>query len=493
MWRSRRVYVVMTCVAACWLGIAFVVLPFLGDPTSFNDVSAMTPPLGAEAGQASSQGAPRNFRGNVYHIIFDAYQSEAYQYFLDTTPGLSRLPFTYFPNFRANASRTYFSLTQLFSSDFYTPDKTPESWHNAAFQSGGMMAGLARGGVQLQLYPHFLEYCFRGAPCKTTVSLERDLLGEGRARQTAVDLWFLKLIPNSLKRELNERFAPQDEGTTDDDGDDDASGGGSFSNWDYGFSISDALSPSDAPKDRDLPYFSVQQFMRALDDEDSRPATGQYVFMHLIVPHGPSDLDRDCNFVGTTLAQGQTDQERYLQQAQCVNKLTTLLVEKLESLGRLDNSLIILQADHGAYWHPKELGILHKYNPLDTSVPRITRDKDDSSTWPSEVVDVRASALLLVKFPGQSTASHSSKPAEMIDIAPTILSYFNIDPSSMHGIPIQDMPEDLTRDRYFFASNSIPNSHFPYVFSRYRYVDGKWKFEENIVRRDDLLTIEPTQ
>jgi Sulfatase len=489
MWRLRRVYVVVTCVAACWLGIAFVVLPLLGDPTSFNDVSAMTPPLGAEASQASSQGAPRNFRGNVYHIIFDSYQSEAYQYFLDTTPELSQLPFTYFPNFRTNSSRTYFSLVELFSSDFYTPDKTPESWHNAAFQSGGMMAYLAHSGVQLHLYPHFPEYCFQGASCKTTASLERELLGEGRARQTAVDLWFLKLIPDSLKRELNVRFAPKDQDTTDDD----VSGDGSFSNWDYGFSISDALSPSDAPKDRDEPYFSVQQFMRALDDEDSRPATGQYVFLHLLVPHGPNELDRDCNFVGATLAQVQTVQELYLQQGQCANKLATLLVKKLASLGRLDNSLIILQGDHGIYWHPKDLGVLYKYHPLDTSVPWITHNKDDSSTWPSEVIDVRASALLLVKFPGQSTASRSSKPAEMIDIAPTILSYFDIGPGSMRGIPIQDMPEALTRDRYFFASNSIPNYHFPYLFSRYHYVDGKWKFEGNIMSREELITIEPTQ
>jgi hypothetical protein len=62
-----------------------------------------------------------------------------------------------------------------------------------------------------------------------------------------------------------------------------------------------------------------------------------------------------------------------------------------------------------------------------------------------------------------------------------------------YGFSIQDMPEALTRDRYFFASNSIPNSHFPYVFSRYRYVDGKWKFEEDIMRRDVLMTIEPKQ
>jgi hypothetical protein len=146
----------------------------------------------------------------VAHIL----GREVYQYFLEQTPEANQ----------SNATMTYISMAQLFMGDLYTPSMTPERWHNAAFQSGGMMAYLARGGVQLQLYPHFPEHCFRGAPCKTTVSPERELLGEGRARQTAVDLWFLKLIPNSLKRELNEHVAPKDEDMTDDD----ASGDGSL-------------------------------------------------------------------------------------------------------------------------------------------------------------------------------------------------------------------------------------------------------------------------
>ncbi len=493
MQRSWRIYLIVIGVAACWLSLAFVVVPRLGDPVSFNQVANTASPDGAETGQAGSQVTPRNFRGNVYHIIFDSYQSEAYPYFLAQTPELNQLPLTYFPNFQCNSSLTYFSMAQLFAGDFYTPGMSPESWHTAAFQSQGMMGSLVNNGVRLHLYPYYPEYCYEGASaeCKTIVNLKKELLGVGRERQTAIDLWFLKLIPSSLKRELNARYVPQDEDTSD---------GSLFSNWDYGFSISNAISPSKMPGDLDNPYFSVQQFMRLLDEESSRPATGQYVFTHLILPHGPLELDGECNYVGRETAQGQAAaqirQGQYLRQAQCADKLMALLVKKLESLGRLDNSLIIFQADHGYYWHPADLGVLYQYKPLDISVPRVDHDSAGTSpTWPSEAIEVKSSALLLVKFPGQSAASRSKKLAQMIDIAPTILRYFDIDRGSMHGIPIQDMPESPARER-LFASNFAPNGRDPTVFSKFGFVGGKWKFEEDVVivaDTDLLFTIGTTR
>ncbi len=485
MWRSWRLHLVVVSVALAWLMgwliIAFVVMPRLGDPVSFNKVSNTASPDATKASQSSTPLPSGKFRGNVYHIVFDAYQSEAYQYFLAKTPELNQLPFTYFPNFRSNSSVTYFSVAELFAGDFYSADLSPESWHNAALQSRGMMGYLANGGVRLNLYPYNSEPCYGGASarCKTTMDLSKELLGEGGGRQTAVDVWFLKLIPASLKRELNAQLAPKDEDVIDD----------SFSDWDYGFSVSNVIAPSQIREDSGRPYFSLQQFMRFLAEEDARPATGQYVFVDMFLPHGPMVLDRDCNYLGRPT---QVQQERYLQQVQCADKLMALLVNKLESLGRLDDSLIIFQADHGYYWHPADLGVLYQYHPLDVSAPRVVHDKDDSSTWPSEVIETKSSALLLIKFPGQSAASRSDKPVQMIDIAPTILRFFDIDPGSMRGIPIQVMPETPARERLFFAANYIPARYNPRVFSEYHYADGRWKFAENIKTfgdTDQLFTV----
>jgi len=478
MRQQWRTGLVVTGVALCWLGVAFVVLPLLGDPVTFNKVSNAAPP---DSVQASNQVPLRSFRGNVYHIIFDGYQSQAYQYFLVKTPELGQLPFTYFPNFRVNSPRTYLSLAELFASNFYIPNMSPERWHNTAFQTG-MLDSLAKGGVRLRLYPHYPENCYSGAStvCTTMDDLMMGLLGEGRARQTVLDLWFLKLIPDSFKRELNARFAPQAVDTSD---------GDSSADWDYGFSIFNAIAPSKMPLDSEKPYFSVQQFLQSMDAESSRPASGQYIFWHVILPHGPFVLDRECAYIGRIPEAERTlqaDQVRYLEQVQCANRLLTLLVDKLASMGRLDDALIIVQADHGHYLHPADLGVLNQYDSLDVSVPRVDSGKDDSSTWSSELIEVKASALLLVKFPGQSATSRSDKPVQMIDVAPTILRYFDIEPPrSMLGIPVQDMPASPARDRLFFAVNSIPDPHNPKVLSRYRYVDGRWKFEEDITTFSD--------
>jgi len=155
----RPVYLVTTGAVLCWLAIAFVVVPRLGDALSFNKAPDTTSPDGAKADQAGNPVPPREFRGNVYHIIFDSYQSEAYQYFLEKTPELKQLPVTYFPNFHSNSALTHFSAAELFAGGFYTPGALPENWHNAAFQSGGMMGYLAGDGIRLHLYVAYPEYC----------------------------------------------------------------------------------------------------------------------------------------------------------------------------------------------------------------------------------------------------------------------------------------------------------------------------------------------
>ena len=128
------------------------------------------------------------------------------------------------------------------------------------------------------------------------------------------------------------------------------------------------------------------------------------------------------------------------------------------------------------------MGVLLKSQALNPSIPWIQPRADDSSAWPSEYVEVRSSAVLLVKLPGASTAAISNEPVQMIDLAPTILEHFNIASSSYRGISIQDIVvEGPSRDRLFFAANDVPRATKPEVISVYRHVNGKWQFEENIV------------
>jgi len=141
------------------------------------------------------------------------------------------------------------------------------------------------------------------------------------------------------------------------------------------------------------------------------------------------------------------------------------------------------------------MGVLNELNSLDVASPRLSKGQA-TSTWPSETVEVRASAMLAIKFPRQSQASSSNQPVQMIDIAPTILRYFGIDPSWMLGIPIQSLSESPARERLFFASDFILERSNRRLFSKYRYLDGQWKFEEDIVPgadTDALFTLSFTR
>lgn len=423
----------------------------------------------SEGTRTNREASPQRFNGNVYHIMLDAYQSEAYQYLAPKLPKLNEQPFTYFPEFSTNSAWTWSSTAELFYGDFYTPTTSVHDWYMKSYQEG-VLDDLVDNGVTLHLYPYYPFYCHSAAAtCSSSQYLEKDMLGEIWSNQTVIDLWFLKLVPGTVRYILNAQYAQERDAS------------GSFRNWGYGFSVSTASKTRGTPVDSDHPYFSVQQFMQLLDNEASRPATGQYVFAHLILPHGPQVLDEACNYVGRTTPD-DISPKRYLKQVECAHKLITLLIERLRSLDRLDNALIIIHSDHGFYFHPAHMGVLLKSHTLNTSIPWVQPRADDSSTWPSEYIEVRSSAVLLVKLPGASTAAISNEPVQMIDLAPTILKHFNIASSSYRGIPIQDIViEGTSRDRLFFAANDVPRATRPEVISVYRYVNGKWRFEEDII------------
>ena len=76
--------------------------------------------------------------------------------------------------------------------------------------------------------------------------------------------------------------------------------------------------------------------------EAQRPAYGQYIFVHLFLPHGPFHVDQECRpkFAGWPTA------------AKCSIKLMTDLISILKSLGRLKNSIILFHSDHGNNYFP---------------------------------------------------------------------------------------------------------------------------------------------
>ncbi len=411
--------------------------------------------------------------GNVYHIILDAFQTEAYQVLAAGEPAFQFAGFTQYPEFTAHYARTNHSVPNALSGRFYRDGESMWAWREEAF-SGGLWAALAETGVALHLYPHYPPYCTPlAATCQDTISYaeaQQPTTATASARNVTIDLWFLSLLPPSLHMAINAPFTvdpalPQ---------------GGDEQ---YGFSITtvlDLVPDTAAPSTAAAPDFthagaySVQNFDRMLADEAARPPRGQYVFFHAIVPHWPFVVDDGCAYIGASTA---PPYEAYMAQSVCALRLVERLLARLRELDRLEDALVIVHADHGGKGGALMLQAAPAAWPGPTYPgPLAWRDGDriESRTWEHHLVDVYRRALLLVKFPGAAAFGTSDLPVQTIDLAPTIARHFNADADRFPGIPIRELPDAAERELVFFASSAIPNAHVPRVFSEFVLVDGAW-------------------
>ncbi len=417
-------------------------------------------PEGGEALGAST--APMD-TPNVYLVVLDAYQSESYEYLRDTRPELTELPVTFFPQFRVSSGKTWSSLTEMLRGEHYLPDHQIEEWRVAA-PAEGLLGDLFRHGVQVHQYPYYRNDCYEFAvACRDTVRSKKEFAGRSHSI-AIVDLWFLNTMPTTVRRTILGDAAAAD-----------------AASWDYGFSITDLLlGETEGPAVSHNAYYSLKQFERVLDEETRRPDSGQLVFAHIMLPHSPYVVGADCEYLGQV---GEDDDviDRLLDQTTCANHLLGSLFDRLEELGRLDSSLVMVISDHGTFWRPTDDERLQPYLSLEATIPFLDVDEVDSATWSSDMLEVRSSALMLVKFPRQREWQSSAQPVQMIDVAPTIAAHFGAPVEHYAGLPIDQIGPNMERETLFYGFNKIPRAGAPAVMSIYRRNgDGDWLYSHDI-------------
>ena len=178
-----------------------------------------------------------------------------------------------------------------------------------------------------------------------------------------------------------------------------------------------------------------------IDDEADRPKHGQYVYAHILVPHSPYIVNRDCVF--------SPDDTSYEEQAFCVTRLMAELVSKLKELGRYDESTIIIQADHGIEEEPCP------QNASDCAMlSEIEREIEAINVrgYPARAVDNKTRALLLIKSPLQpgKPLVISDRPTQLADIPATLYDLLDLPALGKEGESVfsPDFPE--TREIHMF-------------------------------------------
>ena len=190
-------------------------------------------------------------------------------------------------------------------------------------------------------------------------------------------------------------------------------------------------------------------------------------FVHLVSPHFPWD------HIGTLQAydpprqpepllmplgiEARDSQQRHLLQVQAADTLLGRIVNRLRAIGALDDTMIVATADHGIAFTPGEPA----RSPAARTLAQVM--------W----------TPLIVKYPGQAAGRVDDRPAESIDVLPTIADVIHVrNPWHFDGRSLRGAPRTEGSRPLFFGYWLPPIGLAPPTDRRYREIDGATNFAE---------------
>jgi hypothetical protein len=221
-------------------------------------------PQARVAGGSPDAGLP-----DIYHIVFDEFQTDMFGAVLDENVKNELRGVTWFPNASTPFGRTEMALASLFSGAPYDYREPPLDYIKDAFTSEQSLLtrleslGYETIGLLHVVYP-------RNAPSPFEVTyFHKDFAKSATAdeqRDLFVSLWLYAYLPESLTRHL----LPEHH---------------------FDQLTSQTLLPNDAP------FISLLSFRRFLEwESETTRQGGRYIFVHLILPHFPNVLAADCSY-----------------------------------------------------------------------------------------------------------------------------------------------------------------------------------------------------
>jgi len=360
----------------------------------------------AHAVPPGQRSKPAVDKPNIYHFIFDGFSSRVLtgERLRAAKPMLAG--FTFFPDNRANYFATDASLPSMFTSSFFQGGAFRD--FQARAREGGFRKALQDAGYSVTTYTPDRNRFWWYAHSDAAVTAQ-DL---GRARHDGDGSRLLLQASLVRASPIGTRQAVL---------------------W---FTR------------KAMPWTAYNRYKqdaamldRFLEDEAERPARGQYVYFHIMVPHPPYLRDGRCQKVGKGRAS-------YTSQADCALTMMRRVVDRLRALGKFDGAMIIFQGDHG--FHSDESNLPPEHVPL----PETVRQKLDAmqDSFGADALMERSQTLLVVKRPNAALGPLRISPArtQLIDIGPTIAGAADVRSSGL-GLSVFSPEASRARDWHFFA------------------------------------------
>jgi len=301
---------------------------------------------------------------NIYHILLDSYYGPWLQWSLsELSRDTSELAgFTHYRRNFSNYWYTRCSYPSFMSGTMWSPNMTISEWY-ASTDENSIINDLHERGFSTTFYGLGLKDGIRQVEVAYTDDPGEVGIVDIRL---AMDYWLLRVAPVALRHLVL-----------------DESGAGPMSRH---------LGGRGEDPDGDIrTLVSYRQFEKFLADELLRPSDAQYVHVYCYPPHAPFQLDRHGNYVG---------QSSYDEQLLLATNMLLEFVATLKELDRFDNSLIIVQADHGAGWWKETSGHigdpLRDFIQMDAATSEAIREVDLMG-YPGKKHEARYQALLLIK------------------------------------------------------------------------------------------------
>jgi hypothetical protein len=390
------------------------------------NLSATEPPAAQEA-LTPTRGSSE-IQGNVYHIVLDAMQTDAFVLALQRAARAGSFEgFELFENNVSNYLTTVPSSASYLSGSFYKGGDF-DVWAREARSSRGLFAALSDRGYQVWMYAPFAYWQSRYVDhFRHNVSIYEEEIGLAPAGlYDLLHIWLASLAPNPLT----------DEALSDVEG------------------LRDWLFELVTEKPRPLsiqqglhPYSGAMMLRRLVREEEQRAPDGQYVYAHAALPHAPWVFDRNCQYVGNPGA-GRRDPVRrrqaYLGQAECAVTLAAEFLESLKRLGRYDSSMVVVHADHG-----------QRIRFADGARDSRTLDTPDATLLSS------VNALLMIKRPhAKGPLEIKGTPTQLVDLFPTILDILDLEaPHDPSGKSVYSIRDDEHREARFGFDPAKKHGH----------------------------------
>lgn len=329
---------------------------------------------------------------NIYHFVFDAYSSLIFEQTVERLKIRDDFSsFVFFKNNLSNYIVTAASVPSFQTGTFYKGGEFTK-WRSDSKRLG-VGPILMKNGYQTSLYiPNKSNNWFFEGANKVVTSREFALsFFSGSEKFRLAQIVMVRLSPNFLRHEtlkVSEKLLGKIVGFVN--GVDDLKGLSGF---------------------RFYKRLSVPVLERFLKDEQKRPATNQYVYTHVILPHAPHTWSSNCKYIASSNFKQQTD---------CATSFMATLIKKLKTLKKFDNSLVIIQSDHGA--HVKGSGNVSSAYEMPANVQ--AKFSAANKFFPSKGIAKRVHSLLLVKPPKADAQPLviSTAPSQLLDVPQTIYS-----------------------------------------------------------------------